>query len=137
MGERTAYTCNVKRLHRRLTAWFALLAICFVQIATVAHACTLVEATPRAPAMALDTANPCAEMGMADVQERPVLCLEHCKAGMQLVDHHPLAVADAPALAPLILALVSDVDIRLVPRQSIIARVTSPPVFVLSSRLRI
>ena len=34
---------TMKRLHRRLAAWCALLAICFVQIATAAHACTQVD----------------------------------------------------------------------------------------------
>ena len=137
MDHRAAYTLGVKRLRRRLTAWFALLAICFVQIATAAHACTFVEAAASVSAVAVDNADPCAEMGMADAQGRPVLCLEHCQSGMQLVDPYAHAVADAPAAAPILLVWVSDVDVRLVPPQPVIARATARPVFASSSRLRI
>src|SRR6185369_1346636 len=59
-----AYTCPVKRLHRRITAWLALFAICFVQIATAAHACALVDGVFGAPAVQAEATSPCADMGM-------------------------------------------------------------------------
>ena len=64
-------------------------------------------------------ASPCAEMGMAGAQDRPVLCLEHCKTGLQLVDHHSPVTVDVPVILPLILTMVSDAEVRSVPHESI------------------
>ena len=129
----------MKRLHRRVTAWFALLAICFVQIASAAHACTLVDARLKVPAAQTQDAGPCAAMGMAaNPQDQPPLCIEHCKAGQQLIDHHsPVVVADAPAVFPLILETCSHTDIRSGVGAPVIAPGTSPPTFAVSGRLRI
>jgi len=129
----------VKRLQRRVTAWFALLAICFVQIAAAAHACTLVDAALKVPAAQMQEAGPCADMGMAtNSQDQPPLCIEHCKAGQQLVDHHsPVVVADGPAVLPLILETCSRADVRRVASAPVIAPGTSPPRFAVSGRLRI
>jgi len=128
----------MKRLRRRVAAWCALLAICFVQIATAAHGCTLVDPDVNVPAVQASSDVPCAEMGMADTQDRSLLCLEHCKAGQQLFDHHsPVALADVPALAPIILAFTWDANVRHVANKLLIPPATAPPVFASSSRLRI
>ena len=128
----------MKRLHRRLAAWCALLAICFVQIATAAHACTQVDPANKVPAVQASSDVPCAEMDMSGTQDRPLLCLEHCKAGQQLFDHHsPVALADAPCLAPIIVTFAWDGDVREVAADLLIPPGTGPPVFASSRRLRI
>jgi len=112
--------------------------MCFVQIATAAHACTLVDPASKVPVMLVSGERPCAEMGMADTQNRPLLCLEHCTAGQQLVDHHsPVALADLPFLTPIILAFAWDIHVRRVANALLVPPSTAPPVFASSSRLRI
>ena len=115
---------------RRLAAWCALLAICFVQLATAAHACMLMTAPQP------DT--PCAEMGMASGDERPALCVEHCKGDVQLVDHHsPVPVAAAPAVTPIVVAAAADVLATALPGRFAPDPEPPLPVFAASSRLRI
>lgn len=133
-----AYTYGVKRLHRRLTAWCALLAICFVQLATAAHACTLVDAALKVPAASTENASPCDGMGMVDVQDRSVLCLEHCKNGQQLVDvHSPVMAAELPVVEPILVLFAWDNDAQVFRDAPLIAPTSAPPAFASSSRLRI
>jgi hypothetical protein len=133
-----AYNLTMKRYHRRLAAWCALLAICFVQVATAAHACTLVYPANKVQALQSSSDVPCAEMGMADTQDRTPLCVEHCKAEQKLFDHHsPVALADVPCLAPIILAFVWETDVRQVANDLLVPPDTAPPVFASSGRLRI
>ena len=128
----------MKRSHRRLTAWFALLAVCFVQMATAAHACARVEAELKAPAAGTATVSPCHEVDAADVSDGPALCLEHCNSGLQLVDHHsPVTVADSPAIVAIDTVHIWDNGVRSMLRDRLIAPATAPPVFASSSRLRI
>lgn len=75
---------------------------------------------------------------MADAKERPVLCLEHCKFGLQLVDHHsPVTIADCPAIVVIDTVLIWDQGVRPILHDWLIAPATAPPVFASSSRLRI
>jgi len=129
----------VKRLHRRITAWLALFAICFVQIATAAHACALVDGAFGAPAVQAEATSPCADMGMGtSSQDKPALCFQHCKPGQQLLDHNsPVVAADGPDIVPLIVASCARADIRSVITAPDIAPGTSPPRFAASARLRI
>lgn len=117
---------------RRFAAWLALFAICFVQVAAAAHACTIV-AMPASPA-------PCAEMGMAmDAGVPPSgMCLEHCKGDAQLVDQHsPVPVGAAPATAPIIVAAAGGTLVA-VSRVGFAPDPPIPlPVYAASSRLRI
>ena len=60
----------------------------------------------------------------------PCYASSTARSGLQLVDHHPpVAVADAPAIAPLILALVCGATFVRSCTNRLIARATAPPVF--------
>jgi hypothetical protein len=117
-----------------------LLAVCFSQLATAAYACPLLE---RALAAEFQTAAHCPGMDTSTDTPTPdllsALCVEHCKAGQQLVDSHsPL---DTPSATPYLFFFVAALDADLaVPAgatKPLFVRATAPPLYVTSSRLRI
>lgn len=126
----------MRRRRRRLAAWLVMLGLIMGQLTTLAHACPLVEAAavPLAP-MAMP--EPCPGMGDAPQAAVTALCAEHCLYGSHAVN---TTDADQPAQAPLAF-LVVEAPVRLPPValavDSLLARDTSPAVFVSSSRLRI
>jgi hypothetical protein len=127
----------VKRVRHPFAAWLALFALCFAQIATAAHACALLDVSPPVPPAEVQ-GTPCADMAIDTVEDRPILCLEHCKFGQQVVDDHAAAPIDAPVVVPLIVAAVDICSVRLPLRGArTFAPSFSPPVFASSSRLRI
>lgn len=121
----------MRRLRRPAT-WLALFAICFVQLAAAAHACTVVSV----PA----SHTPCAQMGMAmgDGDPPSGMCLEHCKGDSQLVDHQsPVPPGASPNAAPIVVAAAGEALLaaslpRVAPDPPI-----PLPVYAASSRLRI
>lgn len=64
-----------RRSRRRLRIGLVLiLSLLFQQLAMAAYACTLTQMPPEPAAMA----EHCADMGMAQQQDDPVLCEKHC-----------------------------------------------------------
>jgi len=134
---RGTYTCHVKRFRPRLAAWLALVAVCFVQMATAAHACTLVDAAARVPLAHTAEAH-CAGMTSHEAPVQGPLCLEHCNTGQKLFDHHsPVALMDPPVIDPIIVALTAGSGGPQLPRPALIPPDTSPQVFAWSGRFRI
>ena len=125
----------MRRALRRRSASIALVCVCFLQIATAAHACDLAFG---AREMASAEGVPCDGTPMPDAPGRSNLCVEHCKAGAQAVDvHPPLAAIEAPA-APADFRVPSlGVDRQSLPADVVTPRATAPPVFASSHRLRI
>lgn len=76
----------------------AILCLLFQQLAMAAYACTLTQAPPEPAAVA----GHCAEMGMAQQQDNPVLCQKHCNpdrvvaADIVKLSVLPLALPPAP-----------------------------------------
>src|SRR5688572_9019592 len=101
------------RYRNRSTAWWALLAIFFAQMATAAYACPLVGEARSSATPSGEMSTPCAEMEKAPSANPTALCLEHCKVGQQLVDTHPVAddVASFPVLAFLVLPVHIEVAV--------------------------
>ena len=130
----------MKRFRKPAAAWLALLAVLFAQLATAAYACPLIQEVLNAPVAAQgEVTTPCAEMDMAGAESKSALCLEHCKAGQQLVDNHsPVsALAVAAGLAFVVHTSIADVRRPLRVPNPPAFRATAPPVFASSSRLRI
>lgn len=113
---------------RRLTAWCALIAICFVQLATAAHACTV--AKPEPPAH-------CAEAMPPAGDAHGALCVEHCKGDAQVVDQHSPVTAAVPAMTPITVATAGDAAVVAVATRFAPDPAIPIPVFAASSRLRI
>ena len=139
-GERQLHILFIVKHFRRPAALLALLAVLFAQLATAAYACPLIQQVLNAPVIAQgEAATPCAEMDMAVAEGMSALCLEHCKAGQQLVDNHsPVPALDVAAdLAFVVHASIADVTRPLRVPDPPAFRATAPPVFASSSRLRI
>ena len=129
----------MRRGHKRVAAWLALLAIFFAQLATAAYACPDIEAALNPPPLAVETSVPCDGMGMGKAADGSGLCVEHCKIGQQLVDTHPTVdpTAHAPVLMFVVATLVADTSARSTTIEPFLAHATAPPIFASSSRLRI
>ena len=123
----------------RPVAWLALLAVFFAQLATAAYACPLIEAALKVPVASTEQPTPCAEMGMDAPETASALCLEHCKAGQQLVDNQSPVSPVAAELVPLVVvaALAAPLSARTAAIEPLLARAAAPSVFASSSRLRI
>lgn len=133
------YTLEIVKQHRKPAAWLALLAVLFAQLAMAAYACPLIEEALQGPPSNVEATAPCADMDSAGSEAMSALCLEHCKAGGQLVDNHPPVTAFAPAPVVFFVAPTAVADSTVPARATapLDARATAPPVFASSSRLRI
>jgi hypothetical protein len=126
------------RALRRLTAWLALLAVVFLQLATAAHACDRLEGRSAPSPVVAEAGAPCEHMGMPASPTRSGVCQEHCKADSQLVDpHSPVAVAECAAVLAVFQELPSDTGAGTSRSALVVPRATAPPVFASSGRLRI
>jgi hypothetical protein len=126
------------RALRRSTAWPALLAVVFLQLATAAHACDRLEGRSAPSSVVAEAAAPCEHMGMPATPTRSGICQEHCKADSQLVDHHTAVdVADCAAVLAVFQELPSDTGAGTPRSARVLPRATAPPVFASSGRLRI
>src|SRR5690349_14323515 len=118
-------------MQRRLTAFVAILALAFAQLAVSAFACPL-ERSPHAAMAAMD-GDPC------DGMATPNLCDRHCDYGAANVNHA------SPDLAPDVLALPLPWRAAPVPVPAAAARIVvdvpsrshSPPPLTLFGVLRI
>lgn len=79
--------------HRRRIALAVILCLLFQQAAMAAYACTLTQM----PADPVVMAEDCAEMGMEQATESPVLCAKHCMPDLSVAADH--VVLNVPALA--------------------------------------
>jgi hypothetical protein len=114
---------------RRLAAWCALVAVCFVQLATAAHACAGMAEPEPSPH--------CHEAPAPAAAEHPGLCIEHCNGDAQVVDHHSPVSAPAVAVVPLTVAQACAEPAVAVPSRFAPDPAIPIPVFAASSRLRI
>ena len=129
----------MRRRCRRLSAWFALIAICFAQFALSAHACSVFEQALPTNVEAVGQMSPC-DMGVADQgQPGSAVCLEHCKDAAQLADHHsPVPpVAFAPTLAFMVPCAFEEGATPEVVAHAVHPPPDPLPVFASSGRLRI
>lgn len=91
--------------HRRLTAWFALVALLFAQLALAAYVCPGQQEAQAMLAMRL-AGEPCDSGG--DLLQ-PVLCHQHASAPAQSADGAKPPAATLPMLVTVLpLALVAD-----------------------------
>ena len=84
--------------HRLRIAFVVTLCLLFQQVALAAYACPLEQMPPETAAMV----EHCAEMGMQQAQDNPILCAKHCAPDHSTAaDHVKLAVPalDLPPLA--------------------------------------
>ena len=103
----------------------AILCLLFQQLAMAAYACTVTQAPPE-PVVA---AGHCAEMGMAQQQDNPVLCEKHCNpdrvvtADIVKLSVLPLALPPA-AFGPVLAQPLSHATVQ---TRAPIARSDPPP----------
>ena len=133
------YTGLVKLRHFRAPAWLALFAILFAQLATAAYACPLLQKTPDIPVTGAQMETPCPGMDTSTPDPASALCVEHCKAGCQLVDNH--VPIDVPAITRDVLFIVDTLfvtaDVSTRSTEPSVVHAAAPPIYASSSRLRI
>jgi hypothetical protein len=81
----------VRRRHRLISVFFALVSLLFMQLAVAGYACPIDARVSEVTAMA-EAGMPCAgEMTSVDT-EQPGLCHEHCQSAQQTVEnvHAPM-----------------------------------------------
>jgi hypothetical protein len=98
-----------QRLRIAITVIFCLL---FQQVAVAAYACPMEQMPPEMTAMA----EHCAEMGMQQAEDNPVLCAKHCIPDRSTAaDHSKLSVPVLllpPAFAPVLMTPLTHVSAR-------------------------
>lgn len=134
-GRRHTYM-KLRRKHRILTALIALFGVLFTQLAMAAYACpSLIKGNQRPATMAGDP-SPMQSMPGCDQpdQAEPALCVAHCQDAKSTLDKPDLPavrpaaviVSSIPAaLAPPLLPSLPDVE-----RDSLLRRITSPPISI-------
>jgi hypothetical protein len=127
---------KLRRKYRVLTALIALFGVLFTQLAVAAYVCpSLLQGDKHTTTMAGDP-SPMQSMPNCDQPDstEPALCLAHCQDAKSSLDKPDLpAVAPATfiissiltALAPPLLAPIRDVE-----RDSLLLRITSPPISI-------
>lgn len=121
---------------RSRTILLVVLALLFSQLALAAYVCP--AASGRGPAvMEMAPGEPCE--GMADDQEQPVLCHQHCDAAPQACDPAKVPAASLPAVVH---EVVLPLSFAVAQAQGAVAEDTQAqpppePVFLSTLRLRV
>ena len=120
------YPAMPRRTRRRLqTAFLVIACLLFQQVALAAYFCPMEQM----PAETTEMAAHCAEMGMAQQQDNPVLCEQHCNPDHAVATDTVKLSIPALALPPLIPepAQTRAVAPHLVPGNTLFARSDPPP----------
>jgi hypothetical protein len=91
---------RLSRPHRSLTAFLAVLALLWSQLALAAYVCPGTGEAPGTPTMAerMATGEPCDGVADAGDAGQPTLCHQHCADAPQSADTAQLPVPSLPAL---------------------------------------
>ena len=116
-------TCRTRR--RLQTAFLVIACLLFQQAALAVYFCPMEQM----PAETTEMAAHCAEMGMAQQQDNPVLCEQHCNPDHAVATDTVKLSIPALALPPLIPepAQTRAVAPHLVPGNTLFARSDPPP----------
>ncbi len=131
--------------HRSWTAFFAVLALLWSQLALAAYVCPGTGPAPAASTMAerMAAGEPCDGMTGAADAAQPALCLQHCADAPQSADTAPATGPSLPALVAVWPALWPSWRLALaapLPARRSAAAASRPPpnpLFLATSRLRV
>jgi hypothetical protein len=127
---------KLRRKYRVLTALIALLGVLFTQLAVAAYVCPSLIKGDLHPTMMAGDSSPMQSMPNCDQPDstEPALCLAHCQDAKSSLDR-----ADLPTVAPATFIVSSILTaltpprlapIRDVERDSLLLRITSPPISI-------